>query len=212
MLNDLEDPVAWFGKKNPAPTSSTATLERPTGLPPVPDYLPGTWTIDAAHSEVSFTVRHMAVSKVRGRLGGVAGELVTAEDPARSSVTATIDVTSLTTFNEQRDEHVHGADFFDVANHPTATFTSTSLTHDGEDFHLVGELTLKGVTRPVTLTLEVTGIGPDAYGGTRAGFSAKGRIDRRDFGVSFHAKLDNGGLVVADEVDLELDVEAVLNA
>ncbi|WP_432534972.1 YceI family protein [Kineococcus arenarius] len=212
--------MGWFGKKNDGSSTadgtengtSTATLPAPSALPQVPGYLPGTWTIDASHSEVSFTVRHMAVSKVRGRLGGVSGEVVLAEDPARSTVTAAIDVTSLTTFNEQRDAHVHSGDFFDVTNHPTATFTSTALTHDGEDFLLTGDLTLKGVTRPVTLTLEVSGIGPDAYGGTRAGFSAKGRIDRRDFGISFDARIDNGGLVVADKVDLELDVEAVLNA
>ncbi|MCI2237590.1 YceI family protein [Paenibacillus sp. TRM 82003] len=209
--------MGWFGRKNDDTTSTangtaTATLPAPAGLPAVPGYLAGTWTIDASHSEVSFTVRHMAVSKVRGRLGAVSGELVTAEDPTRSTVTATVDVTSLTTFNEQRDAHVHGADFFDVATHPSATFVSTALTHDGEEFRLTGDLTLKGVTRPVTLTLEVSGFGPDAYGGTRAGFSAKGRIDRRDFGISFDAKLDNGGLVVADKVDLELDVEAVLNA
>ncbi|WP_337062589.1 YceI family protein [Kineococcus sp. G2] len=211
--------MAWFGRKNDTTSTAngaaTATLPTPAALPAlpaVPGYLPGTWTIDASHSEVSFTVRHMAVSKVRGRLGAVSGELVTAEDPTRSTVTATVDVTSLTTFNEQRDAHVHSADFFDVATHPSATFTSTALTHDGEEFQLTGDLTLKGVTRPVTLALEVSGFGPDAYGGTRAGFSAKGRIDRRDFGILFDAKLDNGGLVVADKVDLELDVEAVLNA
>ncbi|WP_432572246.1 YceI family protein [Kineococcus sp. SYSU DK005] len=207
--------MGWFGKKDDKSTANgtaTATLPAPSALPEFPGYRAGTWTIDASHSEVSFTVRHMAVSKVRGRLGAVSGELVTAEDPARSGVTATVDVTSLTTFNEQRDAHVHSGDFFDVANHPSATFASTGLSHDGGDLLLTGDLTLKGVTRPVTLTVEVSGFGPDAYGGYRAGFSAKGRIDRRDFGISFDARLDNGGLVVADKVDLELDVEAVLNA
>ena len=211
--------MGWFGKKDDKSTANgtangtaTATLPAPSALPEFPGYRAGTWTIDASHSEVSFTVRHMAVSKVRGRLGAVSGELVTAEDPARSGVTATVDVTSLTTFNEQRDAHVHSGDFFDVVNHPSATFASTGLTHDGGDLLLTGDLTLKGVTRPVTLTVEVSGFGPDAYGGYRAGFSAKGRIDRRDFGISFDARLDNGGLVVADKVDLELDVEAVLNA
>ncbi|WP_432483936.1 YceI family protein [Kineococcus esterisolvens] len=212
--------MGWFGKKNDeksaasttANGTATATLPAPAAPPQVPGYLPGTWTIDASHSEVSFTVRHMAVSKVRGRLGAVSGEIVTTDDLTGSSVHATVDVTSLTTFNEQRDAHVHSGDFFDVATHPSATFVSTALTHDGDDFLLTGDLTLKGVTRPVTLTMEVSGFGPDAYGGTRAGFSAKGRIDRREFGISFDAKLDNGGLVVADKVDLELDVEAVLNA
>ncbi|MEZ0493485.1 YceI family protein [Kineococcus sp. TBRC 1896] len=180
-------------------------------MPAVPGYQAGTWTIDASHSEISFTVRHMAVSKVRGRLGSVSGEIVTSEEPGRSSVTAEVDVTTITTFNEQRDGHLKTGDFFDVETHPVATFRSTAFGHDGDDFVLTGDLTLKGVTRPVTLTVEVSGFGPDAYGGTRAGFSAKGRIDRREFGVEFDARLDNGGLVVADKVDLELDVEAVLN-
>ena len=202
--------MGWFGSRT-KDEGSTATLEAAGTLPGVPGYLTGTWTIDAAHSEVSFTVRHMAVSKVRGRLGEVAGEIVTSDDPARSSVTATIDVTSITTFNEQRDGHIKSGDFFGVESHPEATFTSTSIGHDGDDFVITGDLTLKGVTRPVTLKVEVSGIGPDAYGGTRAGFSAKGQINRRDYGIEFDARLDNGGLVVADKVDLELDVEAVLN-
>lgn len=201
--------MGWFGGKTKDAESTTTT----TGaLPVVPGYLAGTWTIDASHSEVSFTVRHMAVSKVRGRLGSVSGEIVTSQDPAGSAVTAEVDVTTVTTFNEQRDGHIKSGDFFEIENHPTASFRSTSLTHDGDDFVLTGDLTLKGVTRPITLGLEVSGFGPDAYGGTRAGFSAKGTINRRDFGLSFDAKLDNGGLVVSDKVDLELDIEAVLNA
>ncbi|GAA0315165.1 YceI family protein [Kineococcus aurantiacus] len=201
--------MGWFGgKTKDATTTATATAE----FPLVPGYRAGTWTIDETHSEVSFTVRHMAVSKVRGRLGSVSGRIVTSEVPSASSVTAEIDVTSITTFNDQRDAHVKSGDFFEVETHPTATFRSTSLGVDGDDFVLAGELTLKGVTRPVTLTVEVSGFGPDAYGGTRAGFSAKGQINRRDFGVEFDARLDNGGLVVSDKVDLELDVEAVLEA
>ena len=201
--------MGWFGGKTKDAESTTTT----TGaLPVVPGYLAGTWTIDASHSEVSFTVRHMAVSKVRGRLGSVSGEIVTSQDPASSAVTAEVDVTTVTTFNEQRDGHIKSGDFFEIENHPTASFRSTSLTHDGDDFVLTGDLTLKGVTQPITLGLEVSGFGPDAYGGTRAGFSAKGTINRRDFGLSFDAKLDNGGLVVSDKVDLELDIEAVLNA
>jgi len=197
--------MGWFGGKTKDKTTTT------TEFPAVPGYQAGTWTIDATHSEVSFTVRHMAVSKVRGRLGTVSGEIVTAEDPATSTVTADVDVTSITTFNEQRDAHIKSGDFFEVETHPSATFRSTGLSFDG-DFALTGELTLKGVTKPVTLAVEVSGFGPDAYGGTRVGFSAKGQINRRDFGINFDAKLDNGGLVVSDKVDLELDVEAVLNA
>ncbi|MGI4894791.1 MAG: YceI family protein [Janthinobacterium lividum] len=199
--------MGWFsGKTSNENTATTGTL------PEVPGYLAGTWTIDATHSEVSFTVRHMAVSKVRGRLGAVAGEIVTSTDPSASAVSATIDVTSITTFNEGRDGHIKSGDFFAVETHPEATFVSTSIGHDGKDFLITGDLTLRGITKPVTLGVEVSGFGPDAYGGTRAGFSAKGQINRRDFGIEFDGRLDNGGLVVSDKVDLELDIEAVLNA
>ncbi|GAA4973974.1 YceI family protein [Kineococcus glutinatus] len=203
--------MSWFRSK-PAATVPAQATATDRALPAVPGYLAGTWTIDPVHSEVSFTVRHMAVSKVRGRFGDVTGELVTAADPRGSRVEATIAVGSVTTFNEGRDAHLRNGDFFDVETHPTAAYRSTGLRHDGDDFLLDGELTLKGVTRPVVLRLEVSGIGPDAYGGTRAGFSATGRINRRDFGVEFDARLETGGLVVADEVDLQLDVEAVLAA
>ena len=202
--------MSWFRSKSATATAPAVPVQR--ALPQVPGYLTGTWTIDPTHSEVSFTVRHMAVSKVRGRFGDVSGEIVTSEDPRESSVTATIAVDSITTFNEARDAHLRNSDFFEVEAHPTATFRSTGLRHDGEDFVLDGELTLKGTTRPVALRVEVSGLGPDAYGGTRAGFSATARINRRDFGVSFDARLETGGLVVADEVDLQLDIEAVLQA
>jgi polyisoprenoid-binding protein YceI len=176
----------------------------------IPGYLAGTWDIDASHSDVSFTVRHMMVSKVRGRFGKFSGEIVTGENLADSSVTATIDATSIDTNNEQRDGHIRSADFFDVDNHPEWTFRSTALRVDGEDLALDGELTLKGVTRPVTLALEVNGFGPDAWGGTRAGFSASTTIDRNDFGVDIKMPLDGGGVVVSDKVQIHLEIEGVL--
>ena len=196
------------GKKD----SSTATKTSPDTLPAVEGWQAGTWTIDATHSEVSFTVRHIGISKVRGRFGDVSGEIVTSDDLGESSVSAEIDVTSVTTFNEARDGHIRTGDFFEVETHPRATFRSTGIRHDGDDYVIDGELTLKGTTKPVTLVTEVTGLGPDAYGGTRVGFSAKGTINRRDYGLTFDARLDNGGLVVADKVELQLDVEAVLSA
>jgi polyisoprenoid-binding protein YceI len=176
----------------------------------IPGYLAGTWDIDASHSDVSFTVRHMMVSKVRGRFGKFSGEIVTGENLADSSVTATIDATSIDTNNEQRDGHIRSADFFDVENHPEWTFRSTALRVDGEDLSLDGELTLKGVTRPVTLALEVNGFGPDAWGGTRAGFSASTAIDRNDFGVDIKMPLDGGGVVVGDKIQIHLEIEGVL--
>jgi polyisoprenoid-binding protein YceI len=176
----------------------------------IPGYVAGTWDIDASHSDVSFTVRHMMVSKVRGRFGAFSGEIVTSEDLSSSSVTATIDASTIDTNNEQRDGHIRSADFFDVENHPQWTFRSTALRPDGDDFALDGELTIKGVTRPVTLALEINGFGPDAWGGTRAGFSASTTIDRNDFGVDIKMPLDGGGVVVSDKVQISLEIEAVL--
>ena len=178
----------------------------------IPGYVAGTWDIDPVHSEVAFSVRHMAVSKVRGRFDKFEGVLVTGEDPLQSTVTATIDATSINTNNEQRDGHIKSADFFEVESHPTWTFTTTGLKADGGDYLLTGDLTIKGVTKPVTLTLEVNGIGPDAYGGTRIGFSATGEINRHDFGVSFNGPIPgvSGGVIVSEKVSLHLEIEAVL--
>ena len=184
-------------------TSSTAVQ--------IPGYVVGTWDIDAAHSTVGFSVRHMMVSKVRGYFREFSGVLVTAEDPTQSSVTATINMDSIDTRQEQRDAHIRSADFFDVENNPYMTFRSTGVrTEDGADWLLDGELTLKGITRPVTLELELNGFGPDAYGGTRAGFSAKTEISRKEFGVDIDMPMDGGGVVVGDKVTVELEIEAVL--
>jgi polyisoprenoid-binding protein YceI len=176
----------------------------------IPGYLAGTWDIDPVHSDVSFSVRHMMVSKVRGRFGAFSGEIVTGESLTDSTVTASIDASSIDTNNEQRDGHIRSADFFDVENHPQWTFRSTGLSIDGDDFALDGDLTIKGVTRPVSLALEVNGFGPDAFGGTRAGFSASVTIDRNDFGVDIKMPLDGGGVVVSDKVQITLEIEAVL--
>jgi polyisoprenoid-binding protein YceI len=177
----------------------------------IPGYVEGTWTIDPAHSHVGFSVRHMMVSKVRGHFSRFSGSVVTAPDPLASSVTADIDVTSIDTGNEQRDAHVRSADFFDAEENRTMTYRSTGIRRDGDDFVLDGELTLKGVTRPVPLRLELNGFGPDAWGGTRAGFTATGEINRRDFGVNWNAAVEGGGVVVADKVSIQLEIEAVLD-
>jgi len=176
----------------------------------IPGYVVGTWDIDPVHSDVSFTVRHMMVSKVRGRLGTFSGEIVTAERFTDSTVTATVDASSVDTGHAQRDGHVRTADFFEVETHPTWTFRSTAIREDGDDFALDGELTIKGVTRPVAFALEVNGFGPDAYGGTRAGFSATTTINRSDFGVDISMPLDGGGVVVSEKVKISLEIEAVL--
>ena len=176
----------------------------------IPGYVVGTWDIDPVHSDVSFTVRHMMVSKVRGRLGTFSGEIVTAPQFTDSVVTATVDASSVDTGNAQRDGHIRTADFFEVENHPTWSFRSAAIRHDGDDYALDGELTIKGVTRPVTFSVEVNGFGPDAYGGTRAGFSATTTINRSDFGVDIAMPLDGGGVVVSEKVQVALEIQAVL--
>jgi polyisoprenoid-binding protein YceI len=188
------------------------TMTTSTEAATIPGYVAGTWEIDPVHSEVGFVARHMMVSKVRGRFTSFSGEIVTAEDPAQSSVTATIDLTSIQTGNEQRDQHIRSADFFEVDKYTTMTYRSTGLRPEGDHFVLDGELTLKDVTKQVPLTLELNGFGPDPFGGTRAGFTAKGEINRRDFGVNFSAPMETGGVVVSDKVAIELEIEAVLKA
>ena len=176
----------------------------------IPGYVVGTWDIDPAHSDVSFTVRHMMVSKVRGRLGAFTGEIVTAPQLNASTVTATVDASSVDTNNAQRDGHLRSADFFAVDTFPTWTLRSTGLREDGDGLVLDGELTIKGVTRPVSFALEVNGFGPDGFGGTRAGFSASTTINRNDFGVDIAMPLDGGGVVVSEKVQVALEIEAVL--
>jgi polyisoprenoid-binding protein YceI len=178
----------------------------------IPGYVAGTWTIDPVHSEVGFSVRHMMVSKVRGRFTNFSGRLVTGADPLDSSVTAKIDLTSIETGNAQRDAHIRSADFFEVETYPTMTYRSTGLRRDADGYIVDGRLTLKDVTKDVPLRLELNGFGPDAYGGTRAGFTATTEINRRDFGVNFNAALETGGAVVADRVTIQLEIEAVLEA
>jgi polyisoprenoid-binding protein YceI len=178
----------------------------------IPGYLAGTWDIDPAHSEVGFSVRHMMVSKVRGRFTKFSGEIVTAEDTQRSRATAEIDMSSIDTGAEQRDAHLRSADFFSTEEHPVMTYRSTGLRQSGDGFVVDGELTLRGVTKQVPLRVELNGFGPDAFGGTRAGFSATGEINRHDFGVSWSAPLETGGVVVGDKVQLQLEIEAVLRS
>ncbi len=178
----------------------------------IPGYLAGTWDIDASHSTVGFSVRHMMVSKVRGYFTKFEGAIVTAQDPASSTVEATVDMDSIDTRQEQRDAHIKSADFFDTGNHTVMTFRSTSIEPEGDDWTVGGDLTIKGITRPTTLHLELNGFGPDAYGGTRAGFSGSTTISRKEFGVDIDLPMDSGGVVVGDKISVELEIEAVLRA
>lgn len=176
----------------------------------IPGYVTGTWTIDPVHSDISIVARHFMVSKVRGHFKEYSGTVVTSENPLDSSVTATINANSIDTNNDQRDGHIRSADFLDVENFPEITFTSTGITQHGADFKLQGDLTLHGVTKPVTLNLEISGIGPDPTGGTRFGFSAKTSVLRSEFGMSFHPMMETGGAVVSDKLDVNIEIEAVL--
>ena len=179
----------------------------------IPGFVTGTWTIDPVHSEVSFVVRHMMVSKVRGRFDKFEGTIETTPDPLQSTVTAIVDLSSVNTGNETRDNHIRSEDFFHIEKHPTMTFRSTGIRAEGENFLLDGDLTLRGVSRPVTFFLEVNGFGPDPYGGTRSGFSATTEINRNDWNVSYNGPIPgaSSGMVLSDRVTINLEIEAVLN-
>lgn len=176
----------------------------------IPGYVAGTWTVDAVHSHVGFTIKHMMVSKVRGRFTAYRAEFTTAEDPLASSVSAVIDASSIDTGNAMRDEHIRSADFFDAANHPSITFTSTGIRFEDGEFRLDGDLTIRGVTKPVSLLLEEPAFGPGPQGGTKSGFSATVEIDRTDFGVSYNGPVPGGGVVLGTKVQIVLDIEASL--
>jgi polyisoprenoid-binding protein YceI len=177
----------------------------------LPTLTTGTWAIDPSHSTVGFSVRHLMVSKVRGRFQEFSGAITVAED-GTPSVDAQIQVASITTDNEQRDGHLKTADFFDAEQFPTATFTSTGVRAKGEDFVVDGDFTLHGVTRPVELTLEFNGVNPGMGHGPVAGFEASTVINRRDFGISIDMPLEGGGAVVGDKITITLEIEAGLQA
>lgn len=163
----------------------------------------GVWNIDPAHSEVGFSVRHLGLSKVRGRFNSFTGTVTIDEDQLASSVDTSIDLSSVDTNNEMRDGHLQSADFFNTESAPTMTFASTSATPTS----LSGDLTIKGITKPVTLDLSYNGVAVDHYETTRAGFSATGEILRSDFGIDFNAPLGIDGMLVSDKVSIELEIQ-----
>lgn len=175
----------------------------------IPGYVAGTWDADPVHSHIGFAARHLMVSKVRGKFAKFDVQVVTADNPHDSTVTVSIDPASVDTGNEQRDEDLRSERFLDTANHPAITFKSTSITPDGDKYTMAGNLTIRGVTKPVTLDVEVNGFGPDPFGGTRAGFSATAEINRNDFGVSFNAPIP-GGVMISEKVAIDIEAELVL--
>jgi polyisoprenoid-binding protein YceI len=176
-----------------------------------PGLTTGTWNIDPAHSEVTFVIRHL-MSKVRGSFTDFSGQVVIGEEPAASSATAEIKLESVDTRNADRDAHVRSAEIFDVANHPVMTFVTTGVRGEGGEHFVDGELTIRDVTRPVTLEVEFNGVGTDPWGGTRAGFSATTSINRKDFGLEFNVPLQGDKVLLGDKVDIQLEIQAVLAA
>jgi polyisoprenoid-binding protein YceI len=177
----------------------------------VPTQLTGDWVIDPTHSSIGFTARHAMVTKVRGTFEQFEGAAhLDAEDPAASTASLTIQVASISTRNTQRDEHLRTNDFFDAPTHPQITFTSTGVEVVSRDtFRLTGDLTVKGTTRPITVEFEHTGIATDVYDNVRAGFEGRATLNRSDFGVTWNAPLETGGVLVSDKIVLEFDISAV---
>ncbi len=173
----------------------------------------GTFALDRSHTQVGFVARHLMVSKVRGRFTDFEGTIVVADDPSASSVEVTIQAASVNTNDENRDNHVRNNDFLSVEEFPTLSFRSTKVELKSRgDWKVYGDLTVRGVTRPVVLDVEFEGVIQDPWGNQRLGFTASGEIDRNDFGVSFNAALETGGFVVSPKVKLEIEAEAVRQA
>jgi polyisoprenoid-binding protein YceI len=175
----------------------------------ISDLTPGTWKVDVSHSSVGFVARHLMVTKVRGRFESFDGSITVGDDPLQSKVEATVDMKSVSTGDSGRDGHLVGGDFFDVDQHPTMHFVSTGITPKGGDYALVGDLTIKGVTKPVTFDLEFDGVATDPWGSTKAAFTAQTEINRRDFGLDWNVALDQGGMLVSEKIKVELEIQAV---
>jgi polyisoprenoid-binding protein YceI len=171
----------------------------------------GTYAIDAAHTNVEFAVRHMMISTVKGRFGDVKGT-VTIPEAGPPAVDVTIATTSIDTRSEQRDAHLKSGDFFDVAQHPEMRFVSTKAERTGDGWTLTGDLTIRGVTKPVTLTVVEEGAGVDPWGNQKVAFSATGRFNRTDFGLTWNAALEAGGVLVSEDVKVAIDAQLVRQA
>ncbi|MDQ1083471.1 MULTISPECIES: YceI family protein [Microbacterium] len=173
----------------------------------IPGYKAGTWVLDPAHSEVTFTVRHMMISKVRGTFGMKSATLVAPENPLEATVEASVDVTSVDTKDEGRDQHLRSAEFFDVETYPTMDFRSTGVRIEDGDFLVDGELTIRGVSKPATFSIDFGGFGTDPWGNYKAGATAKTVINREDYGLTWNAALETGGVLVGKDVTIELDLQ-----
>ena len=173
--------------------------------------LTGTYALDTAHTRIGFVARHAMVTKVRGSFNEFSGSAVLdGENPANSSVEVTLEVASIDTRNSMRDDHLRTNDFLDVENFPQITFRSTAISHEGgQEFQVTGDLTIKGVTKSVTFPLELTGAATDPYGNERIGFEGSTQIVRSEYGVTYNAALETGGVLVSDKITLEFEISAI---
>ena len=175
----------------------------------IADLSSGVWNVDPAHSGLNFTVKHLMVSKVRGRFKSFSGTITIDDDQLKSSVVATAQVASIDTNDDARDEHLRTGDFFDVEKYPTIELRSTKIEKNGDDYTMHADLTIKGVTKNVKFDLEFEGIGKDPWGNVKAGFTAETEINRKDFGLEYNAVLETGGVLIGERVKLELDIQAI---
>jgi len=170
-----------------------------------------TWTIDTAHSEIGFKIKHLVISTVSGKFTSFEGKLEgDPEDFTQSQISFTADIDSINTGNEQRDGHLKSGDFFDAAKHPKLSFSSTAIVNkNGSDYKVTGDLTIRGTTKPITLNVDFGGVQNNMYGQTVAGFEITGKINRQEYGLTWSAVTEAGGIVVSDDVKLAIDAELV---
>ncbi|PVG84221.1 polyisoprenoid-binding protein [Nocardioides gansuensis] len=177
------------------------------------DDISGDYTLDVAHSRIGFVARHAMVTKVRGQFADFEGTAqIDAANPSASKVDLTIQVASVDTRNADRDGHLKSGDFFDAETYPTMRFVSTDVARDGDEWTITGDLTIKDVTKPVTVVFEQTGSAKDPFGNTRVGFEGETAVNRKDWGLSWNAALETGGVLVSEKIKLEFDISAIRNA
>lgn len=169
---------------------------------------PGTWQLDASHSSIEFVARHLMVTKVRGGFGTFSGTIEIGENPIDTKIAIEVDLATVTTGSADRDGHLTSPDFFDVENFPKMTFVSTSIVAKDEGYELVGDLTVKGVTKPLTLNVEYLGVMNDPWGNAKAAFSASGEVTREDWGLTWNAPLEAGGVLVSKTAKIEIEAQA----
>ena len=178
----------------------------------IPGHKAGTWVIDPSHSEVAFSVRHLLISKVKGKFEKFDATFVTGESPLDTKLSASVEVESINTGDANRDGHLRTNDFFNAPEFPTITFVSDSVVAEKDDLLVTGPLTIKGVSKDVTFTVEFGGFITDPYGNYKLGLTAKAVVKRSDFGVSFNAALESGGVMIGEDVTITIDLEAALQA